>query len=135
MLNRDIKTISLVLSTRIKYVLPFLISSSQRVYVKNRFISESGKVISDILEISKSLSLEGFLVTVGIERAFDSVSYCFFLHILWKFGFGLDIISWIKTILNNQEYCNIKGRKAKKHFKLERRDQQGDPISAYKYLF
>ena len=82
MLNRDIKTISLVLSTRIKYVLPFLISSSQRVYVKNRFISESGKVISDILEISKSLSLEGFLVTVDIERAFDSVSYCFFLHIL-----------------------------------------------------
>ena len=53
MLNRDKKTISLVLSIRIKYVLSFLISSSQRVYVKNRFISESGKVISDILEISK----------------------------------------------------------------------------------
>ena len=135
MLNRDIKTISLVLSTRIKYVLPFLISSSQRVYVKNRFISESGKVISDILEISKSLSLEGFLVTVGIEKAFDSVSHSFFLHILRKFGFGLDFISRIKTILNNQESCNINGRKAKKYFKLERGGKQGDPISAYKYLF
>ena len=37
-------------------------------------------------------------------------------------------------ILNNQESCNINGRKAKKYSKLERRDQQGDPISAYKYL-
>ena len=38
-------------------------------------------------------------------------------------------------ILNNQESCNINGRKAKKYFKLERGGKQGDPISAYKYLF
>ena len=53
LVNRDIKIIIKVLSTRIKNVLPFLISSNQMVYVKNRFISESGRVISDILEISK----------------------------------------------------------------------------------
>ena len=86
------------------------------MYVKNRFISKSGKVISDILEISKSPSLEGFLVTVDIEKTFDSVSHCFFLHIPRKFGFGLDFISWIKKILNNQESCNINGRKTKQYF-------------------
>ena len=45
------------------------------------FIIESGRVISDILEISNSLVLEvileGFLITVGIEKAFDSVNHCF----------------------------------------------------------
>ena len=64
-----------VLSTRIKNVLAFLISK------KNRFVSESRRVISDILEISNSLVLEvileGFLITVGIEKAFDSVNHCF----------------------------------------------------------
>ena len=45
LLNTDMKIISKVLSTRIKSVLPFLISSSQTAYVKNRFISESGRVI------------------------------------------------------------------------------------------
>ena len=105
------------------------------MYVKDRFISESIKGISDILEISKSRSLEGSLVTVDIEKVFDSVSHCFFLQILRKFGFGVDIIRWIKTILNNQESCNINGGKTKKYFELEKRDQQGDPISAYKYLF
>ena len=51
------KTISKILSTRIKKVFPFLISSNQRAYVKNRFISESGRVISDILEIANTLAL------------------------------------------------------------------------------
>ena len=51
-----------VLSKRIQNVLPSLISSNQTVFVKNRFISKSGRLISDILEISNSLTLEGFLV-------------------------------------------------------------------------
>ena len=58
MLNTDTKIISKVLSTRIKTVLPFLISSKQMAYVKNRFISESGRVISDVLEIANTLALE-----------------------------------------------------------------------------
>ena len=30
------------------------------VYVKNRFMSKSGRVISDILEIANTLVIEGF---------------------------------------------------------------------------
>ena len=49
-----------VLSTRITNLLPFLISSNQTSFVKNRFISESGRVISGFLEIANTLALEGF---------------------------------------------------------------------------
>ena len=48
--NTVMKIISKVLSTRIKNVLPFPISSNQTAFVKNRFLSESGRVILDILE-------------------------------------------------------------------------------------
>ena len=110
------KIISKVLSTRIQNVLPFLISSNQTVYVKSRFISESdfryfGK--------SKSLALEGFLVTADIEKAFDSINHCFLYYILCKFGFGIDFISWTKTILNNQKSFIINGEKTTNYFKLE----------------
>ena len=71
LLNADMKIISKVLSTIINNVLPFLISSSQTAYAKNRFISESGRMILDILEISHLLALEGFLVTVDIEKVYD----------------------------------------------------------------
>ena len=92
-LNTDMKIISKVLSTRIKGVLPYLISSNQTAYVKNRFISESGRLISDILEIAKTLALEGFLVTIDIEKALDSLNHCFLLQILRKFGYGIDFVS------------------------------------------
>ena len=76
------KIISKALSTRIENVLPFLISSNQTAYVKNRSISQSKRVISNILEIANTLALERFLVAVDIEKAFDSVKYWFLLQIL-----------------------------------------------------
>ena len=60
-------------------MLPFLISSNQTAYSKNKFISESVRVISDILEIANTLALEGILVTIDIGKAFDSVNHCFLL--------------------------------------------------------
>ena len=50
--------------------------------VKNRFISESGRAILDILEISNSFALEDFLLKADIQKAFDSVIRCFLFHIL-----------------------------------------------------
>ena len=61
-LNTDRKIICKILSTRKKNALVFLISSNQTTYVKDRFISKSGTVISDILEIANTLALGGFLV-------------------------------------------------------------------------
>ena len=91
-------------------------------------------MISDILEIAKTLVLEGFLVTVDIEKAFDSVNHCFLLQILPKFGFGIDFVRSIKMILKNQESRIINGGKTTRYFKLERGARQGDPISAYLFI-
>ena len=52
-LNVDLKIISKALSEKLKKVLPDLISSQQTAYVKNRHIGESGRLISDIIEIAK----------------------------------------------------------------------------------
>ena len=53
LLNVDLKIISKALSEKLKKVLPDLISSQQTAYVKNRHIGESGRLISDIIEIAK----------------------------------------------------------------------------------
>ena len=55
-------------------------------------------MISDILETANTLTLEGFLVTIDIRKALDSINPCLLLHIYPKFGFGIDSASWIKTI-------------------------------------
>ena len=107
LLNVDYKIMSKALATRLKETLPDLISCQQTAYVKNRFIGEGGRLISDILEISNVFNLRGYIVTVDIEKAFDSLSHSFLLACLKKFGFGHDFIRWVKILLESQESCII----------------------------
>ena len=96
--------------------------------------SEGGRLISDLLEMREVLNKEGFLVTIDIKKAIDSVNHHFLIAILEKVGFGTEFIELIKVLLNNQESCVINGGKTSKYFKLERGTQQGDPIPAYLFI-
>ena len=93
LLNTDTKILSKTISKKIKAVLPMLISSQQTAYVKNRFIRGSGRLISAIIEISDWLNIERVLVTMDIEKAFDSLDHCFLSPVLRKFGFGKNLIT------------------------------------------
>ena len=124
LLNVDTKIISKVLSGRIKEVLPSLISSNQTAYVDGRIISESGRLISDILEITDLCKQNGILLTIDIEKAFDSVNHAFLISVLEKYGFGKNFLKWINVLLNNQESCVINGGFTTQYFKLERGTRQ-----------
>ena len=102
LLNIDTKLISKVLVERLKNVLPCLISSDQTAYVKGRFISEGGRLISDVLEICDKLQIKSFLMTVDIEKAFDSINHCFLIKVLEKYGFVKDFIRCVIILLQNQ---------------------------------
>ena len=69
MLNTDVKIRSKALVQRLKRIHPFLISANQSAYVDRRFISEGGRLISDLLEISDTLKLDGLLKTVDIQKS------------------------------------------------------------------
>ena len=75
MLNTDLKILSKALATKLKCILLSLITSQQTAYVQNRCIREAGRLISDILDVSDKLNIDGYLVTVDIEKAFDSLDH------------------------------------------------------------
>ena len=84
LLNIDTKLISKVIAIKLKKVLNNLISENQIAYLNNRFISERGRIVSDIAEITDLLQIEGILLTVDIEKTFDSVSHLFLVTALEK---------------------------------------------------
>ena len=73
----DLKILSKASANRIKKYLPFLISSKQTAYAEGRFISEGGRLFSDILQVTDFLNIRGLVVTVDIQKAFDSVNHFF----------------------------------------------------------
>ena len=52
--------------------------------MKNRCLSKSGRLISDVTEMCDILDFLGFLVTMDIEKAFDSLDHDFLLSVLKK---------------------------------------------------
>ena len=93
------------MANRLKKVIGTLISSDQTAYVPSRFIGESVRLVSDLIEYTNIHNLPGYLVTIDIEKAFDSVDHKYLCAVPQKFGFGMNFIRGVKLILNNQESC------------------------------
>ena len=128
------KLILKVLASRLKSVISIIVNQNQVAYVNNRFISESGRLISDVLEITNGLDIiEGLLMTVDIEKAFDSINHSFLMCLLRKIGFGNDFRKWKQILIKTQNHV-INGSKTTPYFKLERGTRQPDPISAYLFI-
>ena len=88
LINVNVKIISKGLSKRLKNVLLSLISDNQSAYVDGRFICEGGRSIADVLQITDMLKLNGILVTIDVQKAFDSVNQQFLILALKRYGFG-----------------------------------------------
>ena len=71
---------------------------------------------------------------MNIEKAFDSLDRDFLVTVLNKFGFGSSFISWIKLLLNSQQFCVINGGNTTPYFNLEEGARQSDPVSAYVFI-
>ena len=73
-----------------------MVSANQDSYIANRFINEGARLISDILEMTDILNMEGYLLKIDIEKAFYSVDNYLFLAILEKYGFKKNFLRWNK---------------------------------------
>ena len=65
---------------RLEKVLPHLIESDQTGYVKDRFIGENIRLISDIIEQHENK--EGMILFLDFEKAFDSLEWDYLFKVL-----------------------------------------------------
>ena len=70
-----------------KKVLSFLIDAGQTAYVNDRFSGEGRRLIADIIETCDLEQLEGYLVAIYFEKAFDSLNHNFLITALEHYGF------------------------------------------------
>ena len=61
------------------------------------------------MQTTDVLKLGGMLVTIDIQKAFESVNHQFLTLALKRYGFGKTFIKRVKTLLHNHESCIING--------------------------
>ena len=112
-----------------------LVHSDQTAYVKDRYIGESKCIVDDILEYTECNQVPGILFSADFQKAFDSIDHMFILVVLEKYGFGPDFIDAFKTLFTGVESCVINNGHSTGYFPLGRGTRQGDPVSAYLFIF
>ena len=90
--------------------------------------------LSDIIKVSGVFDIDGFLVTVDIDKAFDSLNHSFLIAVLKKIVLGTSFINWIEAILNKSKSCAINSIKILQYFQLSRGACLGDTFSAYPFF-
>ena len=128
------KIASSAIVNRIRISMDNLISHTQSGFLQNRFIGESTRVVYDIMHYLESNNKIRMLMLIDFEKAFDSISWNFLYRSMELFGFGKNIIKWVKLFNNDITAYVMQCGNLSRPIKIGRGCRQGDPISAYLFI-
>ena len=134
LLNVDYKIIARVLAYRLQKVIAKVVSSDQNGYIKNRFIGFSIRQIQDVIDYAEDCNLNGVLLFLDYQKAFDSIEWNFMNMTLEKFGFGSSFINLVKMLYKNANNRIVNNGWVSNSFGISRGIRQGCPISALLYI-
>lgn len=123
------------MSNRLKGVLPEIISQYQSCCILGRDIADSISSVRDIIDlVEKDINLEGYILKIDQEKAFDRVSHSYLVKVLDKFGFSDFCIQWMNIFYNGiQSSIKCSGFMTK-YLPIKNSVRQGCPLSALIYV-
>ena len=134
LLNTSYKLISLCITNRLRKVLNRIISPEQKGFLEGRTISDCTRVMFDIIHACQTNNIDGLILLVDFQKAFDSLSWDFINETLTTLNFGNNFIKWINIFQKNSNSRVLLNGHLTNPFPLERGCRQGDPISPYLFI-
>ena len=134
LLNVDNKILTKTLSKRLETVLDQIIHPDQTCGIPNRSIIDNCHLIRDIIDYSNIKNVNGILLSLDQEKAFDRISHQYLFESLKAFGFGENFIKWIKTIYNDVSSSVIVNHFISEPFPVKRSVRQGCCLSPLLYI-
>lgn len=129
-----LKIILKLLAERLSRVLKFIVSEEQFGFVKGRTISKSVVIVKEIVHSMHRREVEGLILKIDFEKAFDSVKWSFLFEVLQEFGFGKKWKSWLEAIFKSARLSVLINGSPSKEFSIGRGLRQGDPLSPLLFI-
>jgi exonuclease III len=133
-LNLDYKIIAKSIANRIKPILPNIINKNQTGFMKNRLIGENIRIVQDTIDYTYLNDINGYLILLDFEKAFDSIKWSFIDRALDKFNFGPNIRKWIKILYTDINSSIINNGHLSQRIYPQRGIRQGCPLSAFLFI-
>ena len=98
------------IANRIKLVINKLISKDQTGFIKGRYIGENIRLIYDLMNYTEQNNIQGLLLLIDFEKAFDSVSWQFIQKALKYLNFGKSLLRWVDILYKKYKLCSFSMR-------------------------
>ena len=133
-LNVDYKIASKVIAKRMESFLPRLVHSDQTGFVKDRYIGENIRLISDIMEQTRKNNIPGIFASLDFSKAFDTLEWPCIQHALKLFNFGEGLRRWVTVFYSDIESAALNNGFATNWIKPFTGVRQGCPLSPYLFI-
>ena len=138
LLNVDYKMVTKALAKHMRDIIPNLIHSDQKGFVRGRFLGESVIEVQTLMTMAQNYDHatgdEFTLLSLDIEKAFDSIDWGFMRKCLLSYGFPPYFMQWIHTIQSSVELRIANNGHLSAPFQVLKGVAQGDALSPFLFI-
>lgn len=103
LINVDMKLLTKILANRLNSFLPRLIGKDQVSFVPQRQAGDAIRRILQLQPIAHTRSLESMLLSLDVNKAFDTLSWPYFMLVLRHYGFGSLFMRWMSVLYDSPQ--------------------------------